>query len=48
MEFITDRHQKCPVFYYIQACDQTIFKGKTECNLNTLTTHNYIFLYIPK
>ena len=26
MEFITDRHQKCPVFYCIQACDQTIFK----------------------
>ena len=23
------------------ACDQAIFKGKTECNLNTLTTHNY-------
>ena len=32
------------VFKYIEACDQTIFKGQTECNLNTLTPYIYIFL----
>ena len=30
MEFITEQHQKRPDFKYIQACDQTIFKGHTR------------------
>ena len=30
--------------FSIQACDQTIFKGQTESNLNTLTPYIYIFL----
>ena len=29
----------------IQAYDQTIFKGQTECNLNTLTPYIYTFLW---
>ena len=30
--------------WYVQAYDQTIFKGQTECNLNTLTPYIYAFL----
>ena len=30
---------------YVQAYDQTIFKGQTECNLNTLTPYIYAFLW---
>ena len=47
MEFITEQHQNAPTFnniYYIQAHDQTIFKGQTRYNLNTLTPYIYIFL----
>ena len=31
--------------WYVQAYDQTIFKGQTECNLNTLTPYIYAFLW---
>ena len=41
MEFITEQHQNRPDF---QACDQTIFKGQTGYNLNTLNPYIYIFL----
>ena len=44
MEFITEQHQKRPEFKYIQACDETIFKGQTRYNLNALTPYIYIFL----
>ena len=44
MEFITEQHKKSPGFQYIQACDQTIFKGQTRYNPNALTPYIYIFL----
>ena len=43
-EFITEQHQQCPNFWYIQACDQTIFKGHTRYNLTTLTLYIYLFV----
>ena len=44
MQFITEQHQKRPDVWYIQARDQTIFKGQTTYNLDTLTLYIYLFV----